>query len=142
MLIKEILFRRRFLDNKLFDINNYIEVLSGLEVNNKTDLYNKAIEEKFALLSKIQSHEVLLQTQNSSNTIKIGTNELLVCDVVKLRDTLFNKIDTFNVIIRHGDFKVVSIFNLMAQRDDLFEEYIVLKNAIEKSDAVTEWQAD
>ncbi len=142
MTIKEILSRKIYLDNKLLDIDNYIEVLSTLDIKDKADLYNKAIEEKFALLSKIQSHDVLIHEQNNFNKIKIGINELSVYDAVKLRNTLQDKISTFDSIIRSGDFKVVSVFNLMTQRDSLFEEHIVLKNAIEKSDSVTEWQKE
>jgi len=140
MTISEILTRKRFLSKKLLDLNNYIFLLSDLSVKDKSDLYNKAIEEKFALLSKIQSHEVLLQEQNMNNIISIAGNDLTVYDAVKLRDTLFEKIKTLDIIIKSGDFKVVDVFSLMKQRDLLFEEYIIFKTSILESDIKTKWE--
>lgn len=142
MLIKEILSRKKYLDGKLLDLENYINVLSDLVIDSKTDLYNKAIEEKFALLSKIQSHDVLIQEQNNVNMVTVGSNELTVHDAVKLRNTLFKKIDTLNIIIRSGDFKVINIFSLSNQRDSLFEDYLKLKSVIDKSDVISEWKKE
>lgn len=142
MTIKEILSRKIHLDKKLKDLNRYIEALSDLDVQNKSDLYNKAIEEKFALLSKIQSHTVLLQGQNIDNIISIGDNKLSVYDAVQLRNTLQIKIETLDSIISHGDFRVINIFSILQQRDSLFEEFLVLSLAIKKSDIETVWEKD
>jgi len=142
MIISEILTRKRFLSKKLLDLNNYIFLLSDLSVQGKSDLYNKAIEEKFVLLSKIQSHEVLLQEQNMINTVSIAGNDLTVYDAVKLRDTLAEKIKTLDVIIDSGDFKVINIFSLIKQRDLLFEEYVIFKTSILKRDIEIEWEKE
>jgi hypothetical protein len=142
MLIYEILARKRFLNKKLVDLNNYLNVLSDLSIQGKSDLYNKAIEEKFTLLNKIQSHEVLLQEQNMTNIISIADNDLTVYDAVKLKNTLLEKMKTLDTIISSGDFEVISVFRLMSQRDLLFEEFLVFENAISKSDITTTWEKD
>ena len=142
MLIKEIITRKKYLDGKLLDLENYIHILSDLVADNKTDLYNKAVEEKFGLLNKIQSHEVLIQEQNNLNKVIVGSNELTVYDAIKLRDTLHEKIKTLDYIVRFGDFKVINIFSLLDQRDVLFEDYLRLKNAIDKSDIIVEWKME
>lgn len=139
MFLSEILSRKKYLDSKMLDINNYISNISDLSIQGKSDIYNKAIEEKFALLTKIQSHVVLLQEQNLINSINIGNNELTVNDAVKLRHTLQSKIDTLDFLISRGDFKVINVFNLMIQRDALFDEFTVLNIAILKSDSNTSW---
>ena len=139
MFISELLSRKKYLDSKLLDIDNYIKKLSDLPVQGKSDIYNKAIEEKFALLTKIQSHKVLLQEQNSENTVDIAGNNITVTDAIRLRDTLLAKINTLSVLISDGDFTVISVFGLMTQRDALFEEYMVFNNALSESDIVNSW---
>ena len=140
MLINEIISRKKYLSNKLIDIDNYILKLLDTNIEEKTSIYNKAIEIKFSLLSKIRSHEVLLHDQNAANTIMIGTSEISVYEGVKLRDTLGLKIKTLDILITQGDFNVINIFSLMEQRDSLFEEFVILNTIIAKSDITEEWK--
>ena len=142
MTIREILSRKLYLDKKLEDITNYIEELSNISIPDKAAVYNKAVEYKFSLLSKIQSHKVLLQSQNNVNSISIGDNELSVHEAIKLRNTAKAKLETLDTIIRKGDFGVINTFNLMQQRDVLFEEFILLDLAIVECDTFKVWEKD
>ena len=140
MLIKEILCRKRHLDSKLLDIDNYLNILPNLNVKDKVSVYNTAIDIKFSLLSKIQSHDVLLNAQNNNNLLHVGNNDLTVYEAVKIRNTLLDKITTLDNLISSGDLTVINIFTLMEQRDSLFDEFMVLDMAILKSDIETDWK--
>ena len=142
MLIQEILSRKIYLEKKLNDIDNYINKLSTLEVQDKGSLYNKALELKFDLLSKIRSHKVLLNDESRKTLIDIGGKSISVYEAVKIRDTLYKQLITLDDIITNGDFTSVDIFKLLDHRDSIFEEYELLNNAIKTSDATTEWLAE
>lgn len=139
MLVQEIVTRKNYLKFKLIDISNYIDKLETLNLVRKGDLYNKALSEKFELLSKIRSHDVLLERLNKNTTVVVGTEELSVCDAVALLKTLDEKIKTYDGVISHGDLVTVDFFTLINQRDDLFEEYILLYNSIKLSDSTQDW---
>lgn len=142
MLIQEILSRKIYLEKKLNDIDNYINKLSNLEIQDKGSLYNKALELKFDLLSKIRSHKVLLNDESRKTLIDIGGKSISVYEAVKIRDTLYKQLITLDDIITNGDFTSVDIFKLLDHRDSIFEEYELLNNAIKTSDATTEWLAE
>jgi hypothetical protein len=53
--------------------------------------------------------------------------------------TIKEKIDTYSGIISKGDLTSVDFFSLITQRDELFEEYVLLYNAVKSSDAQQNW---
>ena len=140
MLIYEIVQRKNYIKNKLDNLDNYISKLEVLDLADKASLYNKAIEQKFLLLNKYRSHLALLREQNRNTTVLIGKDKLSVEDALYLRNTIQIKIDTLNTIIESGDFKVVNVFSLLEQRDNLFEEYMLLDSTIQESDLNTTWE--
>jgi len=141
MLIYEIVKRKQFIEHKLKDIDTYINNIKTLNIVDKAATYNKAIEIKFTLLSKLRSHIALLREQNKLNTVLIGKDELTIEEVLYLRDTIITKIKTLDKLIFEGDMEVINIFSLMEQRDGLFEEYMLLELAVKESDMTSSWES-
>ena len=139
MLVQEVKARKEYLQSKLLDITTYIGKLESLNIINKGELYNKALNDKFNLLNKIRSHDILLDKINKDTIIFVGNDEISVYDAVAILKTVDEKIITYSDIISNGDLSSVDFFTLLKQRDDLFEEYIVLYNAIKSSDALKDW---
>lgn len=139
MLVRDILKRKRYFDQKLEDLEYYTEALKDLKVSGKAKLYNEAVEKQFAVASKIRSHVTLLERLNNETLITIGGNEVSVSDAVKLRDSMKYQMSVLSSIIANGDFSALNIFSLMEQRDSLFDELMMLDSAIYVSDCVTDW---
>lgn len=142
MLLQEVIARKEYLDLKLVDIECYIDKLEALNVQGKCDLYNKAISEKFALLSKLRSHDILIDKLYKSNYITIGDSEISLYEARALLDTLTEKIGTFDSVIDKGDLECLDFFSLLQQRDSLYEEYIVLYNSVKLSEATINWSSE
>ena len=139
MLLQEVLARKEYLDLKLVDVENYLDKLETLNIQGKGDLYNKVISEKFTLLNKIRSHEVLIDELSKSNYVTIGKSEINLYEAKALLDTSIEKIETFDHIIDKGDMEYLDLFSLLTQRDSLFEEYIILYNTVKISEASITW---
>lgn len=139
MLLQEVIARKEYLDLKLVDVESYIDKLEDLNIQGKGDLYNKVITEKFTLLNKIRSHEVLIDDLYRTNYVTIGESEINLYESKALLDTLIEKIETFDNIIDKGDMQCLDLFSLLKQRDSLFEEYIILYNTVKVSEASVNW---
>jgi hypothetical protein len=126
VIIKEVLDRYRFIKKKISVIDEHIKSISD------SDKYNVAVDIKFKLLSKLQSHRVLIDEQNNINFIDVSTNKISVSDAIAIRNTLKLKIDTFMEISK--DFP-----SIISKMDDVFNEFMVIDNAIQKSDTTVEW---
>ena len=87
----------------------------------------------FDLLDKYQNYIILLERSNSKCEIKVGTSDVKVSDAVKLRDTTNKKMGFITNLINSNDASL-NVPDLMDNRDKLMEEFILLNNAIEKSD--------
>lgn len=142
MLVIEILKRKQFLDKKLKDLDHYIEALSEVKIADKASMYNKIIDRKFKLLSKIRSHNNLLDRLNESTTVTLGKNSVTVSEAIQLRDTLDYQIKTLDFLITKGDYTVVDVLALIDQRDAFFEEFVILDCAIANSDSTFDWDSD
>lgn len=141
MFFHDIIKRKEYLDKKLKDVSNFIKSLKELDidVDSKALLYNKALDLKFKLLNKIRSHEVLIQNLSEETAVTIGDETMSLYEAEQLLSTIEAKIETVENILLGGDLKVINFFSLLEQRDQLFEEHMVLYTAVYRSIANKEW---
>ncbi len=140
MNVREILLRKHFIDEKLAVIDAYIGSLGVVEVDIKNEIYTKAINVKFDLLSKIRSHHILLDNLNRDTIVTIDGIDINVYEALHLLDTLQKKMETFKDIIKGDVSKSLDVFTLLDKLDVLFEEYISIYLAILHSDISTSWE--
>lgn len=140
MLISEIVLRCKFLNTKLSILNKYLEDIDSSNSDIKSDLYIRAINEKFALLSKIRSHTILLDKLNKDTIINIDGTDISIYEALHLTDTLQEKMDTFKTVIEGDTSKSLDAFALLEKIDVVFEEFINIHLAILSSDISTDWE--
>lgn len=142
MLVQEVISRKEYLKLKLKDLDYYILKLETLNIKGKGAIYNKVINDKFVLLSKIRSHEVLIDKLLKENNVKIGNSEITVYEANALLETTKNQLDTFSTVISKGDLNSLDVFSLLKERDVIFEEYILLFNVVTSSNAEINWNME
>ena len=140
MLLSEILLRKRYLDSKLKTINKYITYISSIESSRTPELYTNAVSYKFELLSKIRSHNILIDNLNKETYIKVSNVELSVFEAIYLLRTLETKLKTFTDFIESKASISVDIATLFSKNDILFEEYQSIYLAVLHSDLITKWE--
>lgn len=140
MKVHEILLRRKILCKKLDEIDKVIIAIKDTSPDNKGALYTKLINHKFELLSKIRSHTILLDKLNNTTLVTVDNTELSVYEALRLLNTFKHKIDTISAIIVDDASESLSVFDLLATKDKLLEEYISLYLAVQASDVDTIWE--
>lgn len=142
MFVSEIVLRKQFLEQKLRSIENYILSLKDIGSSNKSELYGKAMQLQFDLLSKIRSHNILLDMINKDTFVTIGDSELSIYEVIYILKTLKRKIDTLDAVANASAQGFIDIHGILSQKDELVNEYIALKVKVQQSDSITEWNGD
>ena len=127
MLLGELLTRKESIKQQIDELYNY---LLDADVRGKV---NEVINNLFELHDKLQSYKVAINNINNSNKIKVGKSDVSIANAIQLRQTTMLKIDVLTDLIAHLDGSL-SISNLIEQRSNLFEEYILLDNAINDND--------
>ena len=126
MLLGELLTRKENVKQQVDELYNY---LLDVDVREKV---NEVMNELFELHDKLQSYRVALNNINNSNKIKVSKSDISIANAIQLRHTTKLKIDILTDLISNLDGSL-SISNLMEQRNNLLEEYILLDNAINNS---------
>lgn len=139
MILSEILIRKRNLDRKLKTIDTYIKYLNSLEVVS-AERYTSAINYKFDLLSKVRSHNILIENINTDTIINVGGVELSVFDALHLLKTLEDKMQTFIDAVTSPASMSFDLHDLLSKYDALFEEYQRIYLAVLQSDLTTTWE--
>jgi hypothetical protein len=91
----------------------------------------------FDLLDKYQDYSIMLEKINIENKIVIGESEINVANAIKLRNTIKGKIDVLSDSINGSDYSI-DVFDLMAKRDTLTEEHILINKTI----TISDWDID
>ena len=139
MLVGEILERKRYLSNKLWCVNKYLNNIIDLSNDNKSSEYSKILDYKFKLLNKIRSYDILLNNLNNNTNIDIDDVSLSVSDSLLLLRVLKDKLDTYEQIIVNDKSCTIDIFDLLDKNDDIFEKYMTVKTLISISDFNVVW---
>ena len=123
------------LKRNIEDVKGY---LSKKEETASNASYNDFIDSLFAYIEQLKSYKVLLNRSNENTKLKVGKNEVTIADAVYLRDSILQKINVLSAMIEHNTKRDLDIFNLVNERDKLFEEYIYITRLISESDWSTE----
>ncbi len=126
MLLGELLTRKENVKQQIDELNDH---LMDVDMREKV---NEVISDLFELHDKLQSYKVAINNVNNSNKIKVSKSDVSITNAIHLRQTTKMKIDILTDLISNLD-KSLSISNLMEQRNNLLEEYILLDNAISGS---------
>jgi len=135
MLVGELLLRRRILKRNIEDVQKY---LAKKEETSSRASYNDFIDQLFGYLDQIKSQEIVLNRSNEETKIKVGKSEINVSDAIYIRETILKKINVLSSMIEHNTNRDLDIFNLITERDKLFEEYLYISSLISESDWSTE----
>lgn len=127
MLLGDLLLRRKLIKLEINELKNYL--FNFEEITNVNEILNKLFE----LEDQFQRHNILIERANNEVNIEISNSKTSLSNAVKLRDAVDNKADTLTKLINNNKSKL-SIINLMEQRQKFIEEFVLLNNAISKSD--------
>lgn len=131
MFIGELLIKRNHVKMQINEFKKYLysdEPISDI---------NDVLDKLFTLEDKYQQYSVVLDDINMSTEIQFGDNKVIIANMIKLRDTTSNKINVFTELI-DSNKSSLNIINLIEQRANLVEEYILLNKTISMND----WQVE
>jgi len=140
MFLHEIEERKKHIELKIKYVDLYLQRLVNLQTNNKEAQYNRALDYKFSLLSKLRSHNILIQNLYETTTLTIGDSTITLYEAQQLLSTVENKLKTVESIINKDDFLIVDFFKFIENYDSLIEEYILLYSSIKKCITGKEWE--
>ena len=123
MRLKSLIYEKAMLKRKVSELKNII----------KYDATDTIAKELFAQLELLQAKNININTINNQIKIKLGGKEVGISTAVVLRDTTKEKINILTSLIVDNESKLDKV-ELIKQRDDIYEEYILLSNEITLSD--------
>lgn len=123
MRLKSLIYEKAMLERKVSELKNII----------KYDATDTIAKELFAQLELLQAKNININTINNQIKIKLGGKEVDISTAVVLRDTTKEKINILTSLIVDNESKLDKV-ELIKQRDNIYEEYILLSNEITLSD--------
>lgn len=123
MRLRALIYEKEILKRKVSELKNII----------KYDATDTIAKELFAQLELLQAKNININTINNQIKIKLGGKEVGISTAVVLRDTTKEKINILTSLIVDNESKLDKV-ELIKQRDDIYEEYILLSNEITLSD--------
>jgi translation elongation factor EF-Tu-like GTPase len=119
----EIIAKKRILDKKIKELKKVIV----------REQNNDLVEELIALLEMRQSHMLSIEAANNASQIKLGGTPVNIAAAIQLRKTIKEKIDILTSLIENPESKL-DILALQKQRDNYYDEYVVLSGGITRND--------
>jgi hypothetical protein len=135
MLVGELILRKRVLKRNIEDVKKY---LAKKEETSSRNTYTDFIDQLFGYIEQVRSHDVILNRSNEETSIEVGGKGISVSDAIYIREAIFKKISVLSSMIEHNTTRDLDIFNLVSERDKLFEEYLYISTLVNKSDWSTE----
>lgn len=123
MRLSNLIYEKEMLKRKVSELKNII----------KHDATDAIANELFAQLELLQSKNININTINNQIKIKLGGKDVNVSTAVTLRDTTKEKINILTGLIIDNECKLDKV-ELIKQRDNIYEEYVLLSNEIKLSD--------
>lgn len=123
MRLRTLIYEKEMLERKIFELKNIIK-------HNTTDTI---AQELFVQLELLQAKNISISTINKQIKLNLGGKEVDIATAVVLRDTTKEKIDVLTNLVTDSKCTLDKIA-LIKQRDDIYEEYILLSNEIILSD--------
>lgn len=119
MQLRNLICEKEMLKKKISELKNI------MSYNTIDDI----AQELFAHIELLQAKKININAINDKIKINIGGKEVGITTVIILRDTAKNKTDILTSLIVDNECKLDKI-ELMKQRDDIYEEYVLLSNKI------------
>lgn len=123
MRLKSLIYEKGMLERKVSELKNIIKY-------NATDAI---AQELFAQLELLQAKTININTINNQIKINLGGKDVNISTAIVLRDTTKKKIDILTSLIVDAECKLDKV-ELINQRDNIYEEYVLLSNEITLSD--------
>lgn len=123
MRLRTLIYEKGILERKVSELKNII----------KYDATDTIAQELFVQLELLQSKNINISKINSQIKLNLGGKEVDIATAVVLRDTTKEKISILTSLIIDTECKLDKV-ELINQRDDIYEEYILLSNEITLSD--------
>lgn len=126
MLLRDLIHEKKILEKKIVELKAIMRYEATEDI----------AQELFSQLELLQAKNINIHTINNQIKITLGGKEVYISTVVVLRNTAKDKIDILTSLIIDKECELNKI-ELMKQRDDLYEEYMLLSNEITTSDLNT-----
>jgi len=135
MVLAEVLIEKNILDEKIKEMRRYLFRMVSVSAEEA----DKATKRLIELIDKHRSYLILINKVNNNIEVTIGDSKISLANALLISQTMDRKIDLLNELINDCDGDtVLSIFSLIAQRDKLLDEYILISNQLE----AIEWGAE
>lgn len=136
MRLAEILNRRDYLVGKIDQTEAFLRKL--------VELGNTDSEELIKIRRMLDSYyedcqrlSMKLERANNQVDVQVGNSKIKLTDAIKIRNTILRKIRNINDLISNSNGNV-NFEEFVQQRDQLYEEYVVLMSSISLAD----WSTD
>lgn len=136
MRLAEILLRKRFLDEKIEDLENYLLRVIKNDKTSQTELIRMR-KELDSYLDESRRTATQISMANNQIEVTFGESKIYLKDALRILETTERKIDLISDIIRNSDGNI-NVFEFIEQREHLYEEYFMLVRSIK----MIEWSAD
>jgi len=123
MRLRNLIYEKEMLKRKISELKNII----------KYDTTDSITNELFVQLELLQAKNININTINNQIKIKLGGKDVDISTTVILRDTAKEKINILTSLIIDNKSKLDKV-ELIKQRDDIYEEYVLLSNEITLND--------
>jgi len=123
MRLRNLIYEKEMLKKKISELKNII----------KYDTTDSITNELFVQLELLQAKNININTINNQIKIKLGGKDVDISTTVILRDTAKEKINILTSLIIDNKSKLDKV-ELIKQRDDIYEEYVLLSNEITLND--------
>jgi len=123
MYLVEVIAHKNFIKQKLSEVSRCLET-------NQTE---ELAAEFMDLLEQLQTKLININSANQQSTLNLGGMDIPISVAVIIRDTMKSKMDVLTNLIDNPDCKL-SKLDLIRQRDNYFNEYILMSMGIQKND--------
>lgn len=141
MLLAEVLTRKRNIEEKIENLEDYLVRLASDESIQDHSEMDELVSKVYDLLDEQQQQIFTIDRANSSIEIKIGSSTTTLAATIRLRETIKRKMDILSNLIeacKYNKNSKFSITELLDNRDKLIAEHDILTKAIKTKDWTTE----
>jgi hypothetical protein len=136
MRLAELLERKKELVHKIVELEEFLEKVVNKKTTDQEELTDlRSLLDSY--LEEDQRFSMKIERANNQIEVKVGNSKLKLNDAVKIRNTFLNKINNITRLIDSSDGNI-NLPSFIKQRDQLYEEYLVIHNAI----CIADWSTE
>lgn len=138
MFLADVLARKRNLDNKILELEDYLVRLASDGSTQDFSEIDSIVSKIYEFIDERQQQLFTIDKINRSVQVKIGSSKTPLSTAIMLRKTVGRKIDVLTSLIEACKDSKFSIVQLMENKDRLLAEYDILTSAIKNKDWTVE----